>query len=298
MKPTRRTVVAGSAAGLALAAVAGTNAEEATVSETRQPVVYLPHGGGPWPFVDLGMDPEEYAGLKGYLQGVGQVAPRPSALLVISAHWEAPVPTVMTSARPPMYYDYYNFPDAAYQLSWPAPGAPDVATRVGGLLRDAGFQTAEDAERGFDHGTFIPLMLGFPEAQIPTVQLSLVEGLDPAQHMQMGQALAPLRDEGVFIVASGMSFHNMRAFFQPQASVREGAAQFATWLQGAVTADAEARYAALARWTEAPGARMSHPREEHLLPLMVAAGAAGADRGQIAFSGPVMGYRTLGVQYG
>ncbi|HYV44784.1 MAG TPA: class III extradiol ring-cleavage dioxygenase, partial [Myxococcaceae bacterium] len=157
------------------------------------PTVYLPHGGGPWPFVELGFgDKAGDEALAAYLRSVRAVPKtRPAALLVISAHWEEPVPTVMTSPRPPMLYDYSGFPPESYRITWPAPGDPALAGRVRSLLEKAGFDTAEDARRGFDHGAFVPLKLTYPEAELPTVQLSLVQGLDPAQHLALGRALAP-----------------------------------------------------------------------------------------------------------
>src|SRR5215212_2002109 len=150
----------------------------------RMPVVFIPHGGGPWPFVDTGFPAADVDDLKGYLRSVPSVAPRrPTALLVVSAHWEAPVPSVMTSPQPPLLYDYYGFPPESYRITWAAPGDPDLARRVVRLLQAAGFQTAEDPARGYDHGTFVPLKVAYPDADIPVVQLSLIEKLDPAQHL-------------------------------------------------------------------------------------------------------------------
>jgi aromatic ring-opening dioxygenase catalytic subunit (LigB family) len=265
------------------------------MSNARMPVVYLPHGGGPWPFVDLGM--QDTDALASYLRGVRDVpSSPPKALLVISAHWEERVPTVMTSPRPPMLYDYYGFPPAAYQLDWPAPGEPALARRVQDLHEAAGFATAADAKRGFDHGTFVPLKLTYPEAEVPTVQLSLVAGLDPEEHLAIGRALAPLRDEGVFIIGSGLSFHNLRAFFDPRS--RPIAETFDAWLRDAATRSPGERDAALVRWSLAPSARAAHPREEHLIPLMVIAGAAGEDVGKVAFDGTFAGLRVSAYQYG
>ena len=181
----------------------------------RMPVVFLPHGGGPWPFVEMGLDQAEVDGLAAYTRSVARLA-SPKALLVVSAHWEARMPTLMTGEHPPLLFDYYGFPPASYQLTWPAPGDPALAAEVRRLLGDAGFDTAADAERGFDHGTFVPLKLAYADADIPTVQLSLIASLDPAEHLGLGRALSPLRDEGVLVIGSGMSFHNMR-------SVRVGA---------------------------------------------------------------------------
>jgi aromatic ring-opening dioxygenase catalytic subunit (LigB family) len=264
---------------------------------SRMPVAYLPHGGGPWPFVDLGLPKRELDALAGYLRSLRSLpSTKPSALLVVSAHWEEAGPTVMTSARPPMLYDYYGFPPKSYELVWSAPGEPALAHRVQTLLGKAGIASAADGERGFDHGTFVPLMLTYPDADVPTVQLSLKAGLDPQEHLAIGRALAPLRDEGVFILGSGLSFHNMRAFRSPHA--REPAEAFDAWLGDAVTRDPEARARALVAWAEAPSARFAHPREEHLLPLMVIAGAAGGDRGMVAWSDTFMGARISAHHFG
>lgn len=255
------------------------------MSTPRTPVIFLPHGGGPWPFVELEMfDPVEMAVLADYLRSLPrQIGVRPEALLVVSAHWEEDVPTVMTASRPPLLYDYFGFPPESYEITWPAPGDAALAERARELLSAAGFETAADAERGFDHGTFIPLKLTYPSADVPTVQLSLMHDLDPARHIAMGRALAPLRDEGVLIVGSGMSFHDLRALMN-----REGRAvseSFDGWLRDAATAVPEERTKRLEKWTSAPDARRAHPRAEHLLPLMVVVGAAGEDRGDVGFRG-------------
>jgi aromatic ring-opening dioxygenase catalytic subunit (LigB family) len=158
------------------------------------------------------------------------------------------------------------------------------------LLDEAGFLTAEEAQRGYDHGTFIPLKVVWPDANIPTIQLSLVAGLDPVTHIRLGQALAPLRDEGVLIVGSGMSYHNLRELFDPASAIPVAEA-FDAWLQAAATASPRDRDAALAAWEAAPEARRAHPREEHLIPLMVIAGAAGDDRLRNAWTGTFLGSR-------
>jgi aromatic ring-opening dioxygenase catalytic subunit (LigB family) len=261
------------------------------------PVVFLPHGGGPWPFVDVGLgDPAELEALAAYLRSVHDLPTTPpKALLVVSAHWEERVPTVMTAEHPPMLYDYGGFPPAAYEIQWPAPGDPVLAARVRTLLGAAGFETLEDRARGFDHGTFVPLKVAYPKAEVPVVQLSLVRGLDPKVHIAMGRALAPLRDEGVFIVGSGMTYHNLRAFGR---SAKPSADAFDAWLQKAATSAPNERNAELIAWTTAPSARLVHPREEHLLPLMVAAGAAGDDRGALGFSGTILSLRISAFHFG
>lgn len=262
------------------------------------PVLYVPHGGGPWPFVDSPFgSPAELLALASYIRAIATVAPeKPRALLVISAHWEAPVATVTSGASPPLLFDYFGFPPAAYALTWPAPGSPTLASRVRGLLTEHGFASAEDEERGFDHGVFVPLKLAFPEAEVPTVQLSLVRGLDPLLHIALGAALAPLREEGVLIVGSGLTFHNMNTLSSPRS--RPVAEAFDAWLRDAATAAPADRDYQLEHWTEAPFARLAHPREEHLLPLMVAAGAAGEDRARTAFEGTLMGLRISGYAFG
>lgn len=295
---TRRQILAGAAAAGAGALVScdkpgGDATMTSTTSTTRMPVVFLPHGGGPWPWIREMYD-EKLAAYLAAIPGLPKTPPK--ALLVISAHWEERVPTVMTAARPPMLYDYYGFPAATYELQWPAPGSPEVATRVRDLLEKAGIETSANDERGFDHGTFVPLKLAYPDAQIPTVQLSLQAGLDPAQHLAIGRALAPLRDEGVFIIGSGMSYHNMRGFRDPRATSL--ATEFDTWLRAAATSEPAVRDRELAAWANAPAARDAHPREEHLLPLMVIAGAAGADRGTTAYSGPVLGKAVSAFHFG
>jgi len=263
----------------------------------RMPVVFLPHGGGPWPFVDLPFGSRaELDALADYLRSIPEVPPTPpKALLVVSAHWEERQPTVMTSPHPPMLYDYYGFPPASYQITWPAPGEPALAARVRALLEGAGFQTAADDARGFDHGTFVPLKLAYPAADVPVVQLSLKRGLDPAEHLAMGRALAPLRDEGVFVVGSGMTYHDLRNFAPSAKPISE---TFDAWLRETVALAAPERDRRLAAWSTAPAARRAHPREEHLLPLMVVAGAAGDDVGSTPFNGTILDLRISAHHFG
>lgn len=212
-----------------------------------------------------------------FLESIASTLPsKPKALLVISGHWEEPAFTASTAAEPKLIFDYSGFPGHTYQLTWPAPGDPALAARVAELLSNAGLPSATDPTRGYDHGVFVPLKVAFPEAQIPVVTLSLNQSLDPAMHIAAGHALAPLRDEGVLIIASGMSFHNLRGYFLPQTAERARA--FDAWLTGAVESSADERNALLAKWSDAPFATYAHPREEHLVPLMVAAGAGGSRR--------------------
>ena len=197
---------------------------------------------------------------------------KPRAVLMISGHWEAPAFTVTASAKPPMVFDYGGFPAHTYRISYPAPGDPLLAQRVRELIAAAGLPSAIDAVRGFDHGAFTTMFPMYPEADVPMVQLSMHHGYDPEAHLALGRALAPLRDEGILIVGSGLSYHNLRAF-GPAAKGASG--QFDAWLQNALlNAEPLRRSELLRHWSDAPAARQAHPQEDHLIPLMVAVGAA------------------------
>ncbi|TCM18149.1 aromatic ring-opening dioxygenase catalytic subunit (LigB family) [Novosphingobium sp. PhB165] len=240
---------------------------------TRQPTFFIPHGGGPCFFMD---DPKgNWTTMAEFLDSLPARLPEPpKAILVVSGHWETDGFAFTGAEHPTLLFDYYGFPQHTYELRFDAPGAPGLAARAAGLLQSAGFTAAVDPQRGYDHGVFIPLKVAWPNADVPVVEMSLDRSLDPAMHLAAGKALAPLRDEGVLILGSGMSFHNMRGYGNPQATAPSQA--FDQWLGAAATAPAESRAEALTHWAEAPGGRFSHPREEHLLPLMVAAGASEA----------------------
>ena len=263
----------------------------------RLPTVFIPHGGGPFPYMEW-RPSDMWAGLTAYLKRLPQdIGATPKAILIVSAHWEEADFTVQTKPSPALFYDYYGFPENTYQLSWPAPGAPDVAARVIELAKAAGIAVREDNSRDFDHGVFIPMLLAFPEARIPTAQLSLKKNLSPAEHVALGKALAPLRDEGVLIIGSGMSFHSIPGLMGRVSGVGEASQAFDSWLQGAVDSGADA----LTGWAVAPGARVSHPREEHLIPLMVVAGAAGDDAGRMTWHQDSLGQTGIALsafQYG
>ena len=233
--------------------------------------------------------------MEAYLRGLAASLPeRPRAILVISGHWEEQAFAFTGSAEHPgLIFDYFGFPPETYRLAWPAPGAQWLAERGAALVREAGLPATVDPARGFDHGVFVPLKVAFPEADIPVVQMALHASLDPALHLAAGEALAPLRDEGVLILGSGMSFHNLRAMGDPR--IAEPSQAFDRWLAEAATAAPGERAARLARWAEAPSARLCHPREEHLLPLMVAAGASASpgthDYGEMVLGGAVSAFR-------
>jgi aromatic ring-opening dioxygenase catalytic subunit (LigB family) len=218
----------------------------------RLPVYFISHGGGPWSYMD---DPSRaaYAKLEAALAHMPrQLGAKPRAVLMVSAHWEEHEFTLTSGAKPPMIYDYGGFPDFTYHIRYDAPGDPELAARAKALIESAGMPARLDAGRGFDHGAFTPLHVIYPDADVPVVQLSLKTGLDPATH------------------------HNLRQFFSPRAY--GPSREFDAWLNGVLLGGLPAdRAKLLAAWETAPSARAAHPREEHLLPLMVAVGAAGDD---------------------
>ncbi|MEN9539542.1 MAG: hypothetical protein RLZZ126_1777 [Pseudomonadota bacterium] len=247
----------------------------------KLPTFFISHGGGPWPWMKTqtqGVYDQTEAFLKGLPASIGQPV---KAVLMVSAHWEEPAFTLQSHPQPGMLYDYYGFPAHTYEIKYPAPGSVALAEQVHGLIAGAGLPAALDAQRGFDHGAFVPMAVMYPEAQMPMVQLSLKLGLDPAEHLALGRALAPLREQGVLILGSGFSFHNLR-MYGPAA--KAPSAQFDAWLQQTlVHGPVDQRSAALVAWERAPAARLSHPREEHLLPLMVAVGAAESEASTCVF---------------
>lgn len=242
---------------------------------TPFPTYFVSHGGGPWPFMKSEYG-QIYAKLEIALQDMPrQIGATPKAILVISAHWEEPEFTVMANPTPGMIYDFSGFPEHTYHISYPAPGSPELANQVRSLLQQAGFAVELDLDRGFDHGMYSALYPIYPKADVPIVQLSLKTGLDPATHLAMGRALAPLRAQGILIIGSGLSYHNLRRFGP---AGFDASREFDDWLQNALLhSDGIQRAAQLTNWEQAPSARAAHPREEHLLPLMVAVGAAHDD---------------------
>ena len=265
----------------------------------RLPSLYIPHGGGPCFFMEWSMGPPDtWERMGTWLRRLGPAgAARPRAIVVVSAHWETPVVAVTSAAAPPLIFDYYGFPPHTYELSYPAPGDPVLAAELCSRLAAAGIGAIEDPARGFDHGVFIPFKLIYPDADIPIVQLSLHASLDPVLHIAIGRALAPLRDDGVLIVGSGMSYHNMSGFMRGDSKII-ASDQFDEWLQNVCTEVGDTRAQALIDWVSAPAARAVHPREEHLLPLMVAAGAGADDPGHCDFTDRVMGATVSAFAFG
>lgn len=236
----------------------------------RMPTYFISHGGGPWPWIEDMR--RNFAVLEKSLAAMPDELPEtPKAVLMISGHWEAGEVRVMHSDKPGMEYDYFGFPPHTYDVVYPAPGAPEIAEKVKSLLDGAGIEAVLDDTQGFDHGTYVPAYIMYPEAKVPVFQVSMLKGYDPEAHFRIGRALAPLRDEGVLIVGSGLSYHNLRRF-GPQAEVPSKA--FDDWLADALGQAPEKRTEALIHWEDAPYARICHAQEDHLVPLFSALGAA------------------------
>ena len=270
---------------------------------TRMPTLFIPHGGGPSFFMQKGDElggPGVWDAQADHLRGLAaSLGVKPKAVLVISAHWEERKPTVNVQTKPALLFDYFGFPDYTYRLTYPAQGEPALAARVRELLGAAGIESGEEASRGLDHGVFIPFLLIYPEADMPIVELSLVANLDAATHLAIGRALAPLRDEGILLVGSGMSYHNLRAMMTGGTDSNAASDEFDAWLTATVEdADTAARDAKLAQWHRAPSGLASHPRPEHLLPLHVVAGAAGSDPGRRTYADHVLGKAQSGYRFG
>ncbi|KUP93315.1 DODA-type extradiol aromatic ring-opening family dioxygenase [Tritonibacter horizontis] len=237
---------------------------------TRMPSYFISHGGGPWPWM-----PDwraEFAPLEASLREMpAQLPTRPTAVLMISGHWETEAFAVMSAPQPPMVYDYSGFPPETFEITYPAPGAPALAEQTRDLIAAAGLATRLDPTMGFDHGTFVPMAVMYPQADVPLFQVSLQKGYDPAAHFALGRALAPLRDQGVLIIGSGLSYHNLRAF-GPGAKAPSEA--FDHWLTTALALPPAERKAALMNWEQAPHARDCHVQEDHFAPIFAALGAA------------------------
>lgn len=247
---------------------------EYTEQLARPRVLYVSHGAGPLPLLG---DPSHQAMIDN-LQAVAAQLPKPTAIILISAHWEASQPTITRGANPSLIYDYYGFPQEAYKITYPAPGAPPLVDNIAALLEKNNLEVLLTEQRGFDHGLFVPLKIMYPAADIPCVQVSLVKGLNAGVHIELGKALSQLADETILVIGSGFSFHNMQAFRTsdtPETQAMNEA--FEQWLIDTCSnmeLDEDERMHRLIDWENASAARYCHPREEHLLPLHVCYGVA------------------------
>ena len=258
-------------------------------------VIYFSHGGGPLPILG---DPSHDKMIAFMKKLPGQFN-KPDQVLVISAHWEESIPTVIGNESPPLFYDYYGFAKEAYELKYPVPGNPELASRIKKLLQKNGFSARIDTDRGFDHGLFIPLKMMYPEADIPMTQLSLIRGLAPAEHVSLGKALRPLTEENILIIGSGFSFHNLQAFAWDDIKKEDPLNEkFQNWLIDVCTGDyGETECETLLlEWSKAPYARYCHPREEHLLPLHVCFGISGK-KAHVIFNDYILGKRSVAFRW-
>jgi 4,5-DOPA dioxygenase extradiol len=259
--------------------------------DKKAQIVYFSHGGGPLPILG---DPG-HKKMIDFMKKLPLQLTKPDAILVISAHWEESSATLLGSAKPPMFYDYYGFPDEAYEINYPAPGSPELASRVAGILKEKEIPSRIDMERGFDHGLFIPLKMMYPKADIPSIQLSLLRGLNPTAHIGLGKALRGLMNENILVIGSGFSFHNMRAFSWEGDGISDPANDaFQDWLIEVCTGTSTQteREQRLIEWEKAPSARYCHPREEHLLPLHVCQGMADSPA-KLVFDDKILDKRAL-----
>ncbi len=259
--------------------------------KNKAQIIYFSHGGGPMSIIG---EPSHQK-MVDFMRKLPEIIRKPKAIIVISAHWEERVPTLLGSEAPSMYYDYYGFPSETYSVQYPAPGNPELAERTSALLQSAGIGADIDTQRGFDHGLFIPLMMMYPDADIPSIQLSLIKGLDAGKHLSLGKALKSLLDEDILIIGSGFSFHNMDAFtFSTDGEADERNDSFQNWLIDVCTGEysADERESMLTQWQNATGARYCHPREEHLLPLHVCQAMAGTG-GELVFHDYIAGKRAV-----
>ena len=236
--------------------------------------LFLSHGGGPLPLLG---DPGHEQMIKS-LRTLATQIPKPDAIIVVSAHWEARTVTLTHGPRPNIIYDYYGFPAAAYEIEYPAAGHPELAEHLCGLFQQNNIDTNLDDQRGFDHGLYIPLKLMYPNADIPCIQVSVLDSLDPLAHVKIGEVLGKLKHDNLLIIGSGFSFHNLPELINSSGSnVDEKNLQFEKWLAKTCSTQSiteEQRQQLLINWEQAPWARYCHPREEHLLPLHVCYGAA------------------------
>ena len=241
----------------------------------KAPVIFIPHGGGPMPL----LGEPNHLPLVNFLQNLAVSLTKPKAIIIISAHWETDLATVTSGAKPDLIYDYSGFPKESYEIKYPVAGHTELAHKVEALIQASGMKAKTDFHRGLDHGVFVPLKLMYPNADVSVVQLSLLNSLDAKKHIELGKSLGQLCDDGIMIIGSGFSFHNMNAFMKNDSNNQSRSLEFDTWLNQILLSDElsfKQKQDALTHWEQGPQARFCHPREEHLLPLHVCFGAATA----------------------
>ena len=264
--------------------------------DNKAQVIYFSHGGGPMPILG---DPSHRA-MNDFMKELPKRIKKPEAIIVFSAHWEENTVAVQGAENPPMLYDYYGFPEEAYEITYNSKGSPELASRIHELLKNSDIDCIIDKDRGYDHGLFIPLKMMYPNEDIPSIQVSLLHSLSAQEHIKLGEALSALMEENILIIGSGFSFHNLRAFgFLGTDEPDEKNDAFQDWLIETISGNLtwEERKKRLISWESAPNARYCHPRQEHLLPVHVCAGIAG-DRAEKIFDDYIAGKRAVAFLWG
>jgi len=257
----------------------------------KSQIIYLSHGGGPLPILN---DPSHGKMIR-FMENLPSILNKPDSIIVFSAHWEEDIITIQSGSEPGIVYDYYGFPDAAYHLNYPCKGNSKLAEKVAELFKECGIEYRMDNHRAYDHGSYIPLMMMYPNADIPVIQVSLNHNLDPLTHLNIGKALRRLNNENILIIGSGFSFHNMRQFDFTGKDIED---KLNDEFQDSLIQiccnenDIEKRWQYITEWEIIPGARYCHPREEHLLPLFVCAGLSNCNGTKI-FDDYILGKRAI-----
>lgn len=259
------------------------------------PALFVNHGGGPMPL----LGEKDHLGLTHFLRddvkkhiNLKEV----KAIILVTAHWEESKVTISSGEQHDLYFDYYGFPPETYKYRYDAPGDPELAKRIQATLQKAGIDSKLDPKRGWDHGVFVPMMLINPSADIPIIQISVLSNQDPEKHYKLGQVLYQFRKEGIAIFGSGMSYHNMREFQLSRHLKKVINEEFDEFLSNACTSSNDKRKAQLIVWDKQPGALEAHPPRaaEHLMPLIVIAGAGGEGPGERIFNWDMSGTFRLG----
>lgn len=255
------------------------------------PAIFVNHGGGPMPL----LGDKDHAGLTNFLRDEVKKhlnLEEVKAIILVTAHWEENVVTISSGKHHNLYFDYYGFPPESYKYRYDAPGHPELAERIQEVLKKEGIKSNLDSKRGWDHGVFVPMMLINPAANVPIIQISVLSNQDPEQHYKLGEVLFQFRKEGIAILGSGMSYHNMREFMYDRQRSSVVNQDFDDYLNKVCTAESEdVRKEGLVAWREQKGATEAHPMNaaEHFMPLIVIAGAGGPKPGERIFNWDMSG---------
>lgn len=252
-------------------------------------IIYFSHGGGPLPILD---DSSHYQMIK-FMKDIPSKIQKPDSIIVFSAHWEEDIVTIQSGKEPEIMYDYYGFPEPTYSIKYPCKGDSELALKIAKLFKSNDIKYRLDDKRPYDHGSYIPLKMMYPNADIPVVQISLHHNLDPLTHLNIGKVLRPILEDNILIIGSGFSFHNMQKFDFAGKNIEDSLNnQFQDKLIKICCSekDEEKKWEYLIEWEKISGARYCHPREEHLLPLLVCVGLS-KDVGTKVFDNYILGKR-------